>query len=119
LLFWLFGNLFIDMFGPGYGDAYTTTLIMLAFQLIVAMFGPIGMFAVMSGRQRSIWFAYATAAALVISGLPLAARQWGVNGAAVMHGFASVLCLTVLCITIWRSVPMNQAASIESRSHRD
>jgi O-antigen/teichoic acid export membrane protein len=119
LVFWLVGTFLIEMFGPDYSDAYTTTLIMLSFQLVLAVLGPIGMFAVMSGRQRVIWIAYATAAVLVISGLPLAAKQWGINGAAVMHGFISVLCAAVLCASIWRSVPIGSAANFDGGVRRD
>lgn len=73
----------LRLFGPGFADARTPLLILLAAQLVNASCGLVGSALAMTGRERDSLRVYATCAGLNIVAVYAGIRVAGINGAAV------------------------------------
>jgi O-antigen/teichoic acid export membrane protein len=103
LTFGLFGRQIIRVVGSAYGDAWELTLIMLSAQLAIALLGPAGTLASMSGNARIVTLAYVGGAILMFALGPFAIDNWGLSGAAALYGLTAVLCTaTVGLRLVWR-----------------
>jgi O-antigen/teichoic acid export membrane protein len=99
------GEWFLSKFGAAFGAAYELGLIMLAGQLAVALVGPAGILATMSGNQSVAAVVYAVGAFLMLIVGPIAVGRAGLQGAALAQSAIAVACALAIWARVRARVP--------------
>ena len=100
-----FGEWFLNLFGTAFGSAYKLALILLAGQLAVALVGPAGVLATMSGNQGVAAAVYAIGALLMLIVGPIAVGRAGLLGAALAQSAIAVACALAIWARVRARVP--------------
>lgn len=110
LVYVLFGETFLGMFGEEFTAGYTTLLILTAGQVFNAALGSVGVLLQMTGHERDVVLALATAVVLNIVLNLVLIPYWGVEGAAVGTAANLVVWNTILLVRVQRRIAIRPTA---------
>jgi len=100
------GRWVLTLFGQEFQLAYELALILLASQLVVALVGPVGVLASMTGHHKVATVAYFGGALLMFAAGPVVVDTWGLVGAAAAQGVIAVLCASTIATFVRRRLPL-------------
>lgn len=107
VLFWLFGESILSLFGQEYTEAYYALLILGIGQFIVAMTGVVGWLMMMAGQERPMlkYMGFATISHFVL--IFILTPIFGLIGAAIATAIASVIGNIMMSIDVYKRMQIN------------
>ncbi|WP_254443422.1 lipopolysaccharide biosynthesis protein [Ruegeria arenilitoris] len=104
LIFFLWGDEVLELFGPGYATAYPELIVISLGYLVSAFAGPTAQIMEMSGHERVHFVMLVVTTGLSLAALPVAVALWGSMGAAVCISCNLIALNTAAYIYIFRKI---------------
>lgn len=104
VIIWLFSIPILSLFGPEFIKAQTVLLILLACQVVMTAFGPVGFLLTMTARQTDAAIITAISIVFNIVGNLILIPIWGVTGAATATLIVFVFRFTAMAYVAHRSL---------------